>query len=194
MLSTVMQSKPLNVLMFTIFFLLIYQTLHMIDHVLQYMQTYVMGISDPPALFEGVLRASDTTIHFWLNIIEWSAIAVLWVAFRESQVKQNIVVDTNSRTTRSLKILMGSIFFLVIFQTFHVIDHVLQYVQLYMIQYTISVGAPGLFQGLFSETDRIIHTWVNGALILAVIVVWAAFRSCQVQRIISRVSGRGSGR
>jgi hypothetical protein len=158
----------------------------MVDHVLQYTQTYMMGIADPPALFEGLLNASDTTIHLWLNTIEWGAMAVLWLAFRQSQVEQSISVRQYSKAT-ALKILMGAIFFLLIFQTFHMIDHALQYMQFYMLKYAIDVGSPGLFQGLFSETDRIIHTWVNGILIMAIIVVWAAFRNCQVKRIISPI-------
>lgn len=183
LVSILAKTSSFVVFAFTIFFLLVYTTIHMVDHVLQYMQTYMMGIANPPALFEGVLNASDTTIHLWLNTIEWAAIAVLWISFRESQVKQ-FITNLNSKKSRALSILMVTIFGLLIFQTFHEIDHILQYVQLYMLQYAIDVGAPGLFQGLFSETDRIIHTWINGIIMALVVLIWASFRNCQLQKII----------
>jgi len=181
--------KPsaLSVLTFAVFFLLIYTSVHMVDHVLQFIQTYVMGIENPPALFEGILNASDTTIHLILNTIEWGGMALLWISFRHSQVKQSITTKLESKRPRTLSVLMATIFALLIFQTFHEVDHILQYIQLYVLQYTIDVGAPGLFQGLFSETDRIIHMWVNGLILVAVVVVWASFRNCQVQRIIHPV-------
>lgn len=178
--SAFVKPKALAIFTFTLFFLLVYQILHMVDHVLQYTQTYLMGIANPPALFEGLLNASDTTIHLWLNGIEWVAIAILWISFRESQVDQSI--SSNSKKQRPLSILMAAIFFLLIFQTLHVIDHLLQYVQLF----TMGIeGPPGLFQGLFSETDRIIHLWVNGALILAIALTWVSFRDCQLRKIIN---------
>jgi len=178
------KTSSLAIFTFTLFFLLIYATIHEVDHGLQYIQTYMMGIENPPALFEGILNASDTTIHLWLNTVEWGAMAVLWVSFRQSQVEQSIAAKLDSKKPRSLSILMATIFGLLIFQTFHEVDHILQYVQLYVLQYTIDVGAPGLFQGLFSETDRIIHAWINGIIILAIVVLWSSFRNCQIQRII----------
>lgn len=182
------KTPSLAIFTLTLFFLLVYTTVHMVDHVLQYIQTYIMGIANPPALFEGILNASDTTIHLWLNTIEWAAMALLWVSFRESQIEQSIITKLNSKKPRVLSILMAVIFGLLIFQTFHEIDHILQYVQLYVLQYTIDVGAPGLFQGLFSETDRIIHAWINGIIILAIVVLWASFRNCQLKGVVKPVT------
>lgn len=180
MLSSITKARPVSIFVFALFFLLVYQIAHMIDHILQYMQGYVLGIDNPPSLFEGVLNASDTTIHLWLNLFEWVGITVLWLSFRESQVKQS-VTKFNMKRPKPLSILMAAIFFLVIFQTFHVLDHILQYVQLF----TMGIeGPPGLFQGLLGETDRVVHTWVNGIIIVAIVVLWASFRNCQVKGII----------
>jgi hypothetical protein len=39
----------------------------MIDLLLQYYESYVLNISDPPGLFEGLFNESDTVIHAWIN-------------------------------------------------------------------------------------------------------------------------------
>jgi hypothetical protein len=178
------KEQALAILFCTIAFLVIYQILHMIDHIAQYVQRYMFGIWPAPALFEGLLNASDTTIHLWLNGIEYVAFLVLWFSFREAQLKESTNIRSNPTRLKHLLIATSTILFLVIFQTMHVIDHILQYVQ----YYTFGIDpAPGVFQGLFSETDTTVHLWVNGALILGVFVVWASLSALHRWKIVKPV-------
>ena len=80
--------SPQNIFIYTILFLLVFQSLHMIDHSLQYIQRVLFGIDNAPGLFEGLLNANDTIIHIWLNIIDFIAIILLWTTFRESQLRE----------------------------------------------------------------------------------------------------------
>jgi hypothetical protein len=52
---------------YTILFLIVYQSIHVIDHIFQYYQLYALKISPPPALFEGLFNESETIIHAWIN-------------------------------------------------------------------------------------------------------------------------------
>jgi len=178
------RNQAVRILFCTIAFLVIYTILHMIDHIAQYVQRYMFGIWPAPALFQGLLNASDTTVHLWLNGIEYVAFIVLWFSFREAQLKQSISTKLSPNKLKHLTIAASAILFLVVFQTLHVIDHIVQYVQYY------SLGidpAPGVFQGLFSETDTVVHLWVNGAIILAVFMVWASLSALQRWKIINPV-------
>ncbi|MGH9909637.1 MAG: hypothetical protein ACRD32_03270 [Nitrososphaerales archaeon] len=156
----------------------------MTDHIAQYVQRYVFGIWPAPALFQGLLNATDTTVHLWLNGIEYVAFIVLWFSFKESKIKESINTKLNPTKLKHLLIATYAILFLVIFQTLHVIDHIVQYVQLY----TLGIDpAPGVFQGLFSETDTVVHLWVNGAMILAVFVIWASLNALERWKIVKPV-------
>jgi hypothetical protein len=176
------EEKALRILFATVAFLVVYQILHLIDHIAQYVQRYVYGIWPAPALFEGLLNASDTTIHLWLNAIEYAAFIVLLFSFKESQLK-NLSKLHPSKVT-PLAIATATILFLVGFQSIHVIDHIAQYIQ----YYTFGMDpAPGVFQGVFNETDTVVHLYVNGAIILAVFAVWASLGKLNRWKIINPV-------
>lgn len=169
-----------RVLTWGILFLLAYQTLHEIDHLLQYMQKYIFGIDSPPGLFEGLLNSSDTIIHLYINGGEYLAFGIVWIALREGQLSGAIKSVPGAKVW-PFGILVSSIFFLFTFQTLHVIDHFLQYVQLYI--YNIQ-GPPGLFQGVLNAGDTVVHLYLNGIVYSTIILVWITFRECQLRRII----------
>jgi hypothetical protein len=75
---------PINILSYSILFLIVYQTLHMIDHLLQYYELYFLKMSPPPGLFEGLFNASDTKVHLWLNGIEYVVILIIAISFFKS--------------------------------------------------------------------------------------------------------------
>jgi fumarate reductase subunit D len=160
-----------NILQFCIMFLVMYQTFHLIDHVLQYYQLYVSGVFPPPGLFEGLLNASDTKIHLWLNIIEYITIVLIMISFylTYARVKK---VGGHVHRSYALKILHCTIIFLVIYQTLHVLDHSLQYYQLYVLGIS---EPPALFEGLFNESDTRIHLWINAILITSSFIILLTF-------------------
>jgi fumarate reductase subunit D len=161
-----------NMLQFAIIFLVIYQTFHLIDHVLQYYQLYVSHVFPPPGLFEGLLNASDTKIHLWLNIIEYITIVLIAISFYQTSARVKKVRGTHVHKSFALKILHCTILFLVIYQTLHVLDHGLQYYQLYVLGIS---EPPALFEGIFNESDTRIHFWINAILITSSFVIFAAF-------------------
>jgi len=166
---------------YSVIFLLAYQTLHEIDHILQYMQRFEFGIEGPPGLFEGVLNSSDASIHLWINAIEYTAFGLVWISLREGQLKG--IIKTRAGLGRwPFKIFVSSVFFLFAFQTLHVIDHLLQFIQLYM--YGIE-GPPGLFQGLLNSSDTLVHLWLNGIVYSTIIVLWISFRESQAKKVIN---------
>ena len=75
----------LRILEYAIMFLVIYQTLHVIDHAVQYYQKYILNISDPPALFKGLFNESNTVIHAWINGILIISTFTIWIAFKKSK-------------------------------------------------------------------------------------------------------------
>lgn len=181
--------SPVHLFFYAIIFLAVYQTIHMIDHVLQYMQGLVFGLEKPLGIFEGLLDASDTLVHMWLNGIEYVAIIVLWISFRQIQLKNSEAdkskFNHEDRVERikptPLTILTVALLFLLIFQSLHVYDHSLQYIQKFILRINTP---PGVFGGLFNESDTKIHLWVNFFILLAVIAIWISFREGQLRRII----------
>lgn len=161
-----------NFLQFAIIFLVIYQTFHLIDHVLQYYQLYVSHVFPPPGLFEGLLNASDTKIHLWLNIIEYITIVLIAITFYRTYAWVKKVHGGHLHKSYALNILHCTIVFLVIYQTLHVLDHSLQYYQLYVLGIS---APPALFEGLFNESDTRIHFWINAILITSSFIILLTF-------------------
>lgn len=169
---TVHKSLAYNILQYAIIFLVIYQTLHLIDHVLQYYQFYVLRIFPPPALFEGLFNASDTKIHLWLNVIEYITIVLIAVSFYMTYAYVKKIHGGFVRKPHSLRILEYIIIFLVIYQTLHVLDHIVQYYQLYLLGIA---SPPALFEGLFNESDTKIHLWINAILMTSSFTIFFIF-------------------
>jgi hypothetical protein len=165
------KSFALKVLQYSVLFLVIYQTLHVLDHILQYYELYVIGINPPPAIFEGLFNASDTNVHLWLNIIEYATfiliLTALYLTYRYLRRVRGYVPKSFA-----LKVLQYSVLFLVIYQTLHVLDHILQYYELYVIGIN---PPPAIFEGLFNESDAKIHLWINGILVVSSFVVLITF-------------------
>ena len=178
------KQQAVGIVFCSIAFLVIYESLHLIDHILQYVQKYALGMSSPPALFEGLLNASDTTVHLWLNVIEYVAIIVLWFAFKQAILNETIKTRLSQTKRKHLIIATVAILFLLVFQTLHVIDHIFQYVQLYELGIE---NPPALFEGAFNESDTVIHLWINGTLILGIFVVWASLNALQRWKIVKPV-------
>ena len=164
----------LRILEYAIIFLVIYQTLHMIDHLLQYYESYVLNIFNPAGLFEGLFNASTPKVHLWLNSIEYVTILIIGISFlAKVRPIEKFKSEVQQRRPYSIRILEYAIIFLVIYQTLHVIDHVIQYYQRYVLNIS---GPPALFEGLFNESDTIIHAWINGILIISTFTIWIAFK------------------
>ncbi|TLX69094.1 MAG: hypothetical protein E6L03_01280 [Thaumarchaeota archaeon] len=165
------KSIALKVLQYSILFLVVYQSLHVLDHILQYYELYVLGINPPPAIFEGLFNASDTKVHLWLNMIEHATFILiltsLYLTYRYLRRVRGYV-----RKSIALKVLQYSILFLVIYQSLHVLDHILQYYELYVLGIN---PPPAIFEGLFNESDTKIHLWINGILIVSSFVVLITF-------------------
>jgi len=162
----------LKILQYVIIFLLLYQVFHVLDHTLQYYQFYVLGIFPPPALFEGLLNASDTKVHLWLNIIEFAAIILIAVCFYLTNAYTKQIHRIVSHRSSATKILQYTIIFLVVYQSLHVLDHVFQFYELYLLGIS---PPPALFEGLFNESDTKIHLWINGILFVASVTIFIAF-------------------
>ena len=173
--STHKPSTYINIMFYTILFLIVYQSLHMTDHLLQYYERYVLKMSPPPGLFEGLFNASDTTVHLWLNGIEYVVILIIAISF----FKSFRFIKMNQHRPYSLLILQYTIIFLAIYQSLHVIDHIFQYYQLYVLKMS---SPPALFEGAFNESDTIIHAWINGILIVSSFTIWIAFSRSKLRK------------
>ena len=172
-------SKPstyIRIMSYAILFLIVYQTLHMIDHLLQYYEVYFLKMSPPPGLFEGLFNASDTKIHLWLNGIEYVVILIIAISF----FKSFRFIKMNLPRSYPILVLQYMIIFLVVYQSFHVVDHIFQYYQLYVLKIS---PPPALFEGAFNESDTIIHAWINGILIVSSFAIWLAFRRSRIKEM-----------
>lgn len=180
---SVHKSFAYNILQYAIIFLVVYQTLHLIDHILQYYQFYILHIFPPPALFEGLFNASDTKIHLWLNVIEYITIVLIALSFYLTYAHFKKIHGGYVRKSHTLRILKFTIIFLVIYQTLHVLDHTVQYYQLYVQGVT---SPPALFEGLFNESDTKIHLWINAILITSSFTIFFTFIKSKM--ILTRVT------
>src|SRR5919198_1946652 len=185
--NEVIFSRPLppyslRILEYAIMFLVIYQTLHMVDHLLQYYESYVLNISNPPGLFEGLFNASSPKVHLWLNSIEYVTILIIGISFLgKVRPIEKLKSELQQRRAYSIRILECVIIFLVIYQTLHVIDHAVQYYQRYILNIS---DPPAVFKGLFNESNTVIHAWINGILIISTFTIWIAFKKSK-QRYLS---------
>jgi hypothetical protein len=136
-------------------------------------------MSSPPGLFEGLFNVSDTKIHLWLNGIEYVVILVIAVSF----FKSFRFIKMNQHRPYSIIILQYTIIFLAVYQTLHVIDHLFQYYQLYVLKIS---PPPALFEGAFNESDTIIHAWINGILIVSSFTIWIAFSRSKLRKEMKR--------
>jgi fumarate reductase subunit D len=182
------QPHSLRILEYAIMFLVIYQTLHMIDHLLQYYESYVLNISNPPGLFEGLFDASSPKVHLWLNSIEYVTILIIGISFlgKVRPIEKLKGGLQQQRRPYSIRILEYVIIFLIIYQTLHVIDHAVQYYQRYILNIS---DPPAVFKGLFNESNTIIHAWINGILIISTFTIWIAFKKSK-QRYLHYLSSR----
>lgn len=161
---------------YSLFALIIYQIVHFTDHILQYLQYKVLSLSFAPGLFEGILNASDTIIHLWLNVLEFGLIVIIWLAFRNLQLNW-YRIQFGTKNSANLKIILLSIFFLLAFQAIHVSDHILQYVQKFIFKIE---GPPAIFQGISGESDAVTHLYINGVLLGAILIIWLKYRQQQI--------------
>lgn len=168
-------STYISIMFYAILFLIVYQSLHMTDHLLQYYERYVLKMSSQPGLFEGFFNASDTKVHLWLNGIEYVVILVIAISF----FKSFRFIKMNQHRPYSIVILQYTIIFLAVYQTLHVIDHGFQYYQLYVLKIS---PPPALFEGAFNESDTIIHAWINGILIVSSFTIWIAFSRSKLRK------------
>jgi fumarate reductase subunit D len=178
----------LRILEYAIIFLVIYQTLHMIDHLLQYYESYALNIFNPPGLFEGLFNASSPKVHLWLNSIEYVTILIIGISFLAKVRPIEKLKSGLQQRPRpySITILECVIIFLVIYQTLHVIDHAVQYYQRYILNIS---DPPAVFKGLFNESNTVIHAWINGILIMSTFTIWIAFKKSK-QRYLHYLSSR----
>jgi hypothetical protein len=165
------KSFALKVLQYLVAFMVIYQSLHVLDHILQYYELYVLRINPPPAIFEGLFNASDTNVHLWLNFVEYATFILILITIYMTY-RYTEKIRGKLQKSFSFRVLQYTVIFLVVYQTLHVLDHILQYYQ----QYQLGINSPpAIFEGLFNESDTKIHLWINGILVVSSFVVLTSF-------------------
>lgn len=87
------------------------QSFHMLEHIVQLIQKFVLNISAAHGLLGASLDFEP--VHFIYNIIYLSLIAIVWQSFRNTPV-------------RNMKLIYGLLSFVLVSQSWHFLEHIVK--------------------------------------------------------------------
>ncbi len=147
-----------------------FQTFHMVEHAMLYIQFYVQGITRPTAIVEALFNDTVPVVHFYFNLIVWIAFLGIFGLYYRAKRSRRTGLTTAAGTPQGhsrIVIFEVILWAGVIFQTVHMSDHILQ---LYQFSVLGIAGPKGLFGQFIDDTNIVIHLWLNGALLVGLIM------------------------
>lgn len=139
------------------------QSFHMLEHVAQVVQKFVLQL--PVA--HGLLGASldFEPVHFAFNVLYLSLVAAVWVSFRKTPI-------------RKMNLIYGLITFVLVFQSWHFIEHAVKLEQHFV---KGCVTCPGILGYYFDPI--LLHFTYNTVVYVPLIVIFAIFQYKFVLRV-----------
>ncbi len=155
--------------------LVAFQTFHIVEHAMLYIQFYVQGISRPTAIIEALFNDTVPVVHFYFNLIVWIAFLGIFGLYYRAKRSRRTGLTTAAGTPHGhsrIVIFEVILWAGVIFQTVHMSDHILQLYQFSVLGIT---SPKGLFGQFIDDANIVIHLWLNGALLVGLIMGFVCF-------------------
>lgn len=172
--------------------LVAFQSFHMVEHAMLYIQFYIQGLQKPTAILEALFNDTVPVVHFYFNLIVWIAILAIFGLYYRAKRSRRTGLTSAGATSRGRRRILAFELILwagVIFQTVHMSDHFLQLYQLTV----LGIANPkGLFGQFIDDTNIVIHLWINGALLVGLIMGLVCFT--RVKSCVRPLGRSGAGR
>lgn len=131
------------------------QSFHMLEHIAQVVQKFVLQV---PA--HGILGASldFEPVHFAFNILYLVLVAAVWISFRKTPI-------------RKMNLVYGIVTFVLVFQSWHFIEHAVKLEQHFV---KGCVTCPGILGYYFDPI--LLHFTYNTIVYVPLIVIFVIFQ------------------
>ena len=166
--QTLANSTSFKALGLMLYGLVGFQSFHMVEHAMLYIQFYVQGLAKPTAIIEFLFNDTVVQVHFVFNLVLYVAlVGCLALYLRVARI-------IPGRTTGLSNILLfeTGLYGLFLFQTVHMFDHGLQYFQLYVLD---QVNPKGLFGQFIDESNIAIHIVINGIILAGLVLATLSY-------------------
>jgi hypothetical protein len=128
------------------------QSFHMLEHIVQVIQKFILLL--PVA--HGILGASldFEPVHFTFNILYLGLVAAVWIVFTKARI-------------RKMNLIFGLVTFVLVFQSWHFIEHAVKLEQHFV---NGCVSCPGILGYYFDPI--LLHFTYNTIVYISLIVVF----------------------
>jgi hypothetical protein len=132
------------------------QSFHMLEHIAQVVQKFVLQL--PVA--HGLLGASldFEPVHFAFNVLYLALVAAVWISFRKTPI-------------RKMNLIYGLVTFVLVFQSWHFIEHAVKLEQHFV---KGCVSCPGILGYYFDPI--LLHFTYNTIVYVPLIVIFVIFQ------------------
>ncbi len=160
------------------------QSFHMTEHALLFIQYYVEGLRRPTAILELIFNDTIPVVHFWFNLLIWTTILlILYFYVRAKYGNRSALADADANPQGRGKIRAFELILFagVLFQSIHMVDHI---IQIYQFSVLGMASPKGLFGQFIDEKNIVIHLYLNGGLLVGLVVASICFtrlKSCILQ-------------
>lgn len=139
------------------------QSFHMLEHIAQLVQKFVLQL--PVA--HGILGASldFEPVHFTFNVLYLTLVAAVWISFRKTPI-------------RKMNLVYGLVTFVLVFQSWHFIEHAVKLEQHFV---KGCVSCPGVLGYYFDPI--LLHFTYNTIVYVPLIVIFMIFQYKFVLRV-----------
>ena len=139
------------------------QSFHMLEHIVQVLQKFVLQL--PVA--HGILGASldFEPVHFTFNILYLGLVAAVWISFTKTPI-------------RKMNLIYGLVTFVLVFQSWHFIEHAVKLEQHFV---NGCISCPGILGYYFDPI--LLHFAYNTIVCLPLIVVFVILQYKFVIRV-----------
>jgi hypothetical protein len=132
------------------------QSFHMLEHIVQVIQKFVLQF--PVA--HGILGASldFEPVHFTFNIVYLGLVAAVWISFTKTPI-------------RNMHLIYGLVTFVLVFQSWHFIEHAVKLDQHFVYG---CISCPGILGHYFDVI--LLHFTYNAIVYVPLVVVFVIFQ------------------
>jgi hypothetical protein len=132
------------------------QSFHILEHIVQVIQKFVLQL--PVA--HGILGASldFEPVHFTFNVVYLALVALVWISFTKTPI-------------RKMQLIYGLVTFVLVFQSWHFIEHAVKLDQHFV---NGCVSCPGILGHYFDVI--LLHFTYNAVVYVPLVVVFTIFQ------------------
>ncbi len=165
--------------------LVTFQSFHMVEHAMLFIQAYVEGLVKPTGILELLFNDTLVQVHFVFNLILYAFLLLALMLYNQARGDRAWLLNPIPKLRKNILLFDFALYGLFVFQTVHMFDHSLQYLQYYVLG---TVNPNGLFGQFINESNIVIHLFVNGIILSGLVMAALSYRR------ISKHTGRAPKR